>query len=367
VILSLVKETQVSGLRTTVPLTLTQPALIFFAASERDKVPDFEKARSRVTLSFLVLGGFFSEVAVNCCRREAFIVVSTLLSQIKIEPHVPRRSSLNPLLWVGFLVPIFFLCVGNLSSLENPVVDLKSAVVEAFMAARTLEHNVEARKLMTADLEHDYLHKKRLSIRVRSGRVVAFNFDPAKIVQSGDKEFSVEVESVWADLNEKVFATQYERIKFLKVKNEWLANDIDFIKTVPGKPLLPFNVESDKRAELALAVVRSFMKAVVNNHLNTAIQHTTQEFQTNVGGKDKLEQLLTGPVEPHYSAYDLRTFTQKDRKEIEMKVGIYLVHRGKKGVIINEARLTLRQGKTEWNIDDFQLEKTPLSPPATSS
>jgi hypothetical protein len=86
-----------------------------------------------------------------------------------------------------------------------------------------------------------------------------------------------------------------------------------------------------------------------------------------VGGKDQLEQLLTGPTEPHYSAYDLRTFTQKDRKEIEMKVGIYLVHRGKKGVIINEARLTLKQGKTEWNIDDFQLEKAPVSPPATSS
>jgi hypothetical protein len=267
---------------------------------------------------------------------------------------------------VSYFVPILLLWAGNLSSLENSPFDLRAAVVEAFMAARTLEHNVEARKLMTADLEHDYLKSKRLSIRVRSGRVVAFDFDPAKIVPSGDKEFSLEVESIWADLNEKVFATQYERIKFLKVKDEWLANDIDFIKSVPGKPLLPFNVESDKRAELALSAVRNFMKAIVNHHLNTAIQHTTQEFQTNVGGKDKLEQLLTGPAEPHYSAYDLRTFTQKDRKEIEMKVGIYLVHRGKKGVIVNEVRLTLRQGKTEWNIDDFQVEKTSLGPTATS-
>jgi len=238
--------------------------------------------------------------------------------------------------------------------------------VEAFMSARTLEHNVEARKLMTADLEHDYLHKKRLSIRVRSGRVVAFDFDPAKIAQSGDKEFSLDVESIWADLNEQVFATQYERIKFLKVKNEWLANDIDFIRSIPGKRLLPFNVESDKRAQLALAVVKKFMKAVVNHELKAAIQSTTQEFQTNIGGQEKLEQLLTGPVEPHYTAYDLRTFTQKDKKEIEMKVGLYLVHRGKKGVVVAEARLTLRQGKTEWNVDDFQLENTPPGVSATS-
>jgi len=269
--------------------------------------------------------------------------------------------------WVAYFVPILFLCAGKLFALQNAPFDLQDAVVEAFMAARTLEYDVEARKLMTAGLEHDYLHKKRLSIRVRSGRVVAFNFDPAKIVQSGDKEFSLEVESIWADLNEKVFATQYERIKFLKVKNEWLADKIDFIRSVPGKRLLPFNVESDKRAELALAAVRNFMKAVVNHELKSAIQHTTQEFQTNVGGKDNLEQLLTGPVEPHYAAYDLRTFTQKDKKEIEMKVGLFLVNRGKKGVIVNEARLTLRQGKTDWNVDDFQLEKTPPSAPAKSS
>jgi hypothetical protein len=132
---------------------------------------------------------------------------------------------------------------------------------------------------------------------------------------------------------------------------------------IPGKRLLPFNVESDKRAQLALAVVNKFMKAVVNHDPKSAVQSTTQEFQTNVGGQERLEQLLTGPAEPHYTAYDRRTFIQKDKKEIEMKVGLYLAHRGKKGVIISEARLTLRQGKTEWNIDDFQLENTP---PATS-
>lgn len=280
-----------------------------------------------------------------------------------------RRFSLNQnrrLFWVSYLAVSLIPSSVSIFSLQNSSSDLKAAVVEAFMSARTLEHNVEARKLMTADLEHDYLHKKRLSIRVRSGRVVAFDFDPAKIAQSGDKEFSLDVESIWADLNEQVFATQYERIKFLKVKNEWLANDIDFIRSIPGKRLLPFNVESDKRAQLALAVVKKFMKAVVNHELQSAIQSTTQEFQTNIGGQEKLEQLLTGPVEPHYTAYDLRTFTQKDKKEIEMKVGLYLAHRGKKGVIVAEARLTLRQGKTEWNVDDFQLENTPPGVSATS-
>jgi len=252
-----------------------------------------------------------------------------------------------------------FLFSGNLHPLENPPLDLKGTVVEAFMAARTIENDVEARKLMTAGLEHDYTHKKRLSIRVRSGRLVSFDFDPARITQSGNKTFSIEVESIWADLNEQVFATQYERLKFVKVRNEWLADEIEFIRSVPGKKLLPFNVESDKRAQFALAVVKKFLKEVANRQPRTATQFTTQEFQTNVGGQEKLEQLLTGPVEPHYTAFDLRTFTQKDKKEIEMKVGLYLVRTGRKGTLVAEARLILRQGKSEWNVDDFQVENQP--------
>src|SRR5580765_1997524 len=112
-----------------------------------------------------------------------------------------RRFSLNQnrrVFWVSYLAVSLILSSVSILSLQNSSSDLKAAVVEAFMSARTLEHNVEARKLMTADLEHDYLHKKRLSIRVRSGRVVAFDFDPAKIAQSGDKEFSLDVESIWA-------------------------------------------------------------------------------------------------------------------------------------------------------------------------
>src|SRR5438552_17822850 len=173
-----------------------------------------------------------------------------------------------------FIMSTLFLLIFSYAcfAVADSQADLRAAVVEAFMAARTLEHDVEARKLMTADLEHDYLHKKRLSIRVRSGRVVAFDFDPATFVQSNEREFQLDVESIWADLNEQVFATQYERLKFVKVKNEWLADKIEFIRSVPGKKLLPFNVESEKRAKLALAVVKKFMKAVVNRNPKAAIQ-----------------------------------------------------------------------------------------------
>jgi hypothetical protein len=67
--------------------------------------------------------------------------------------------------------------------------DPMSAAVDLFLQARTSESDVEARKLMTAHLEDQYLHDKRLSVRVRSGRLVAYNFEPSKISSSGDKEF----------------------------------------------------------------------------------------------------------------------------------------------------------------------------------
>ncbi|MDE2964372.1 MAG: hypothetical protein OXU26_10695, partial [Acidobacteriota bacterium] len=80
----------------------------------------------------------------------------------------------------------------------------KAEVVKAFMAARTLRHNVQARKLMTAKLEKRYLRGKRLSIRVRSGRIAAFNFSPAAIFDVGGDKFQVSVESTWVDLNNQV-------------------------------------------------------------------------------------------------------------------------------------------------------------------
>jgi hypothetical protein len=92
--------------------------------------------------------------------------------------------------------------------------------------------------------------------------VVAFDFKAADIKSPNDKEFSVEVESLWADLNEQIFATVYERLKFIRLKEDWLANEIDFIRSEPRRRLLPFNVVSEKRGKLALAVAKKFMKGV---------------------------------------------------------------------------------------------------------
>jgi hypothetical protein len=236
--------------------------------------------------------------------------------------------------------------------------DLRVLAVEAFMAARTLPHNVEARKLMTAELEEDYLRGKRLSIRVRSGRIVAFNFDPAAIKGLGDKEFEVEVESLWADLNEQVFATQYEKLKFVKLKQDWLANDIQFLRSVPGRRLLPFNVVSEKRGKLALAVAKKFMKNVINGDSKLAIQSLTQDFQSRFASQQELEKYLAGPADPAFAAYELHTLTQKDPREMEVKLKIYLVSKGKRGTESHDARLVVKEGKTDWNVDEFELIKS---------
>jgi hypothetical protein len=41
---------------------------------------------------------------------------------------------------------------------------------------------------------------------------------------------------------------------------------------------------------------------------------------------------------------------------MEARVGLYLVHPGKKGFETVEARLIVKEGKTDWNIDDFRVE-----------
>lgn len=233
--------------------------------------------------------------------------------------------------------------------------DLKALTVEQFMAARTLEHNVEARRLMTAGLEQDYTRGKRLAIRVKSGRVVAFNFEPSAIRVSGEKEFEVEVESLWADLNEQVFATQFEKIKFVRVKDDWLADEIEFLRSVPGRRLLPFNVVSEKRGKLALGVAKKFMKNFVNRNPTLAMLSLTQEFQSRFKSQEELEHFLGGEADPYYAAYELHTLTQKDPREMEVKVKIYLVSKGKKGVASREARLVVKEGKTDWNVDDFEF------------
>ncbi len=261
-------------------------------------------------------------------------------------------------IWSGCLLASLFafsLCSKSALAQTKNEYDLRGAVVEQFMAARTLEHDVEARKLMTATLEDHYLHNKRLSIRVRSGRVVSFNFDSSKITPSGDKEFAADVESLWADLNEMLFATQYERIKFILVKDQWLANEIKFVKSVPRPRLLPFNLVSEKRGKFALEVVKKLMKALINRDPKVAFQVLTQEFQSQFHSEDELKNFLFGPADPSYAAYEVNTLTQKDPKEMEVRVKIYRVVKGKKGITSQDVRLTVREGKSDWNIDEFEL------------
>ncbi len=270
-----------------------------------------------------------------------------------VKSRDQRTSGLGSLLGFGTAL---LLLAGNALAQKSSG-DLRALAVEAFMAGRTLPHNVEARKLMTARLEEDYLRGKRLSIRVRSGRVVAFNFDTATIKESGDDAFEVEVESLWADLNEQVFATQYEKLKFVRLKADWLANEIEFLRSAPGRRLLPFNVASEKRGKLAIAVAKKFMKGVINRDHKLALDSLTQDFQSRFASQEELEKYLVGPADPAFAAYELQTLTQKDSKEMEVKLRIYLVSKGKRGASSQEARLVVKEGKTDWNIDEFELVK----------
>ena len=230
-----------------------------------------------------------------------------------------------------------------------------SAAVDLFLQARTSESDVEARKLMTAHLEDQYLHDKRLSVRVKSGRLVAYNFEPSKISPSGEKEFRIEVESLWADLNEIVYATQVERIKFVKVKDEWLADGIDFIKTVPRPRVLPFNVASEKRGKEALSVAKIFMKGLINRNEKLVTQRLTQDFQSRFSSQVEMEKYLFGPSEPRFVAYEPNTLTQREPGEMEVKVRIFQVTQGKRGSGSQEAKLTVKEGRTDWNISEFEF------------
>jgi len=277
---------------------------------------------------------------------------------------IRRRNVVpNGLVWAvvyrlvsGVLVLV--LALARSVPAESSGSDLRGLAVKNFMIARTLPQNVEARKLMTASLEREYLRGKRLSIRVRSGRIVSFNVAPSAIRDLGDQAFEAEVESLWADLNEQVFATQFERIKFIKLKGDWLADEIRFVRSVPFRRLLPFNVASEKRGKLALAVAKKFMKGVINRDARQAMQSLTQEFQSRFASQEELEKYLLGPDDPVFAAYELQTLTQNDPKEMEVKLKIYLVSKGKEGTASQEARLIIREGKTDWNVDEFELTKS---------
>jgi hypothetical protein len=240
---------------------------------------------------------------------------------------------------------------------ETQPPDSKEAVVNAFMAARTLPDNTEARKLMTAALEGRYLRSKKLSTRVRGGRVAAFDYDPSRIQTSGEKEFQVEMNCVWADWNERAYETQIELLKFVKVRKDWLADEIHFVRSVPFRGLPPFSLEQQKAGKDALAVAKRFAKAIVNRDPKQATQCVTEEYQNQFREPETWEKFIAGPSAPHYAAYDLRDATFKGMSEVEVKIGLYKTEWGKRSFNAVEARLSVQEGRTNWQVDDFQLIK----------
>lgn len=233
----------------------------------------------------------------------------------------------------------------------------KESAVDEFMTARMPADSVEARKLMTAGLEDEYLHSKRLSVRVRSGRVVAFEYDPAGITSSGDKEFQVEVKSIWADLNEQVYESQFERLKFVRVGNDWLADKIHFLRSVPYTGLPPFRLEDQKRAKGALTVAKRFAKARVNRNPKAAAQLVSQEFLNQFQDQASWDSLIAGSSAPLFTAYNVRDLKVQQTGEVEITLGFYLVDRGKRGSRVVEAHLSLKEGRSDWYVDDFEVVK----------
>ena len=191
------------------------------------------------------------------------LVIQPLTEEFKLKMGLHRYSLI-------ICVQVLSATVFGLLALaisQDSAQDSKVSVVKTFMAARALRHNVEARKRMTARLEKAYLRGKRLSIRVRSGRVAAFNFRPTSIFPIDHEKFLVSVESTWVDLNNQVSSTVLEQIKFIKINREWVADKITFLKSIPRHPVLPFNIVSEKRAKFALRVAKRFMKHIVDRDL----------------------------------------------------------------------------------------------------
>ena len=244
-----------------------------------------------------------------------------------------------------------------LAAAQSQPMDSKEKAVSAFMAARTLPDNTEARKLMTSALEGRYLRNKKLSTRVRGGRVAAFDYDPSKIQASGEKEFQTEVNCVWADWNELAYETQIEQLKFVKVRGDWLADEIHFVRSVPFPGLPPFSLEQQKAGKDALSVAKKFGKALVNRDPIQATQCVTEEYQNQFRESGAWEKFIAGPSTPHYAAYDLRDVAFKGTSEVEVKIGLYHTEWEKRGFNATEARLSVREGRTQWQVDDFELIK----------
>lgn len=247
------------------------------------------------------------------------------------------------------------------SSLKNVSVDSnldKVNVVKAFMAARTLRHNVAARKLMTARLEKRYLRGKRLSIRVRSGRVAAFYFRPAGIFPLGDDKFQVSVESTWVDLNNQVSSRVNEQIRFVKIRGDWLAEDIKFLRSDPRRPIMPFNVASEKRAKFAMMVAKRFMRHLIDRNVEAASQLLTQAFQSRFENQQVMSQYLLGSEDPAYVAFEVTSLVQTETDRMTMGTTIYLAASGETGFERLEASLILHRGSLDWVVDGLEFKES---------
>jgi hypothetical protein len=99
------------------------------------------------------------------------------------------------------------------------------------------------------------------------------------------------------------------------------------------------------------------MKGVLNRDSQLAMQSLTQSFQSRFKSQEELETFLKGPADPYFAAYELQTLTQKDPKEMEVKLAMISVSKGKRGSKSQDARLVVREGKTDWNVDEFELVK----------
>ena len=234
----------------------------------------------------------------------------------------------------------------------------KVGVVKAFMAARTLRHNVEARKLMTAGLEKRYLRGKRLSIRVRSGRIAAFNFSPAAIFPLGKDKFQVSVESTWVDLNNQVSSRVNEQIRFVKIRGEWLAEDIKFLRSDPRRPIMPFNVASEKRAKFAMMVAKRFMRHLIDRNVQAASQLLTQGFQSRFHNQGVMSEYLLGSEDPAYVAFEVTSLVQTEPDRMTMGTVIYLAASGETGFDRLEASLILHRGSLDWVVDGVEFKET---------
>ncbi len=234
----------------------------------------------------------------------------------------------------------------------------KMGAVRAFMAARTLRHNVEARRLMTAELEKRYLRGKRLSIRVRSGRVAAFSLRPASIFPLGKDKFQAAVSSTWVDLNNQVSSRVDEQIRFVKINGDWLAEEIKFLRSVPRRPILPFNVVSEKQAKFAMRVAKQFMRHLINRDVEDATRLLTQGFQSRFESQGGMGEFLLGSDNPAYVAFEVTSLVQTEPGRMTMGTTLYLATRGETGFERLEASLVLKRGSLDWIVDGVEFKES---------